>query len=143
MPSRILLNIKGYEPIEKDDRSFLSFSYLWTLASDPAAGNTQKRNWSGCGCHNRTYNMYVSGSGWRKHASIQDLPTHCCYYWRVAFPLLFVVFLFLSSPMIVMLWPNPIPNSLHSINNPHQKFSIFLVFILVLMFLVYSKQSTM
>ncbi|KAH7571360.1 hypothetical protein JRO89_XS04G0028900 [Xanthoceras sorbifolium] len=84
---------------EWGDRSQIAtIAMICSLHAAPR--NTQKRCWSRNWSNNRTHNLYISGCGRRKHASIQDLTRHSCHNRRLALPLLFTLFIFLSSPII-------------------------------------------
>ncbi|RVX07219.1 GDT1-like protein 4 [Vitis vinifera] len=68
-----------------------------------AAGNTQECDRSSSGGNNRAHNLHITGSGGRKHASIQDLPRHSCNSRRPALPGLFPLLLLLSSSLIFVI----------------------------------------
>lgn len=72
---------------------YLSFIYI------SAASYPQKCSRSCSWSYDRTHNLYISGSSWRKHVSIQDLTTHSCNSWRLTFPWFLLVFLLLSTPI--------------------------------------------
>lgn len=81
------------------NKSLLQYLVFILYIYISAASYPQKCSRSCSWSYDRTHNLYISGSSWRKHVSIQDLTTHSCNSWRLTFPWFLLVFLLLSTPI--------------------------------------------